>query len=332
MFNYFYHQILRKTIISFGTLFNNITIQKKDDNDNTFSIVKVPIAYGPTQKFLARLEQQANLNRSVEIQLPRMSFEFNGISYDPQRKLTTTTTFSSKNDEDGATVRKAYMPVPYNMNFELSIYTKINDDMLQIIEQVLPYFQPEFTLTVDLVEEIGEKRDIPIIINNIKMSDDYEGDFSKRRSLIYTINFTAKTYLFGPVSDASKDIVKKVAIGYVAGNRGSVERDVTYSVRPTATKSYTDNVITTLAENVSDNETEITLASSSGISKKSIITVSDESMLVESIDGNNVNVVRGYAGTTIANHVTGTSVQLVVEADNALIEPGDEFGFDSEFI
>lgn len=331
MFTYFYHQILRKTIISFGTLFNNITIEKKDDNDNTFSTVKVPIAYGPTQKFLARLTQQADLNRPVEIQLPRMSFEFNGITYDPQRKLTTTQTFQAV-DKDDNKIKETYMPVPYNMNFELSIYTKINDDMLQIIEQILPYFQPEYSLTVDLVKELGEKRDIPIIINNIKMSDDYEGDFSKRRSLVYTVSFTAKTYLFGPVTDASKNIIKKASVEYLAGTPKRYERDVTYSVVPTATKSYTDNQVTTLAENVSNDEVEITLASASGIAKDNIITVSNESMLVESVDGNEVKVVRGYANTTITNHVSGTGVQLVVEADNALIEPGDEFGFDSEFI
>ena len=331
MFTYFYHQILRKTIISFGTLFNNITIEKKDDNDNTFSTVKVPIAYGPTQKFLARLTQQADLNRPVEIQLPRMSFEFNGITYDPQRKLTTTQTFQAV-DKDDNKIKETYMPVPYNMNFELSIYTKINDDMLQIIEQILPYFQPEYSLTVDLVKELGEKRDIPIIINNIKMSDDYEGDFSKRRSLVYTVSFTAKTYLFGPVTDASKNIIKKASVEYLAGTPKRYERDVTYSVVPTAAKSYTDNQVTTLAENVSNDEVEITLASASGIAKNNIITVSNESMLVESVDGNEVKVVRGYANTTITNHVSGTGVQLVVEADNALIEPGDEFGFDSEFI
>ena len=331
MFTYFYHQILRKTIISFGTVFNNITIEKKDDNDNTFSTVKVPIAYVPTQKFLARLTQQADLNRPVEIQLPRMSFEFNGITYDPQRKLTTTQTFQAV-DKDDNKIKETYMPVPYNMNFELSIYTKINDDMLQIIEQILPYFQPEYSLTVDLVKELGEKRDIPIIINNIKMSDDYEGDFSKRRSLVYTVSFTAKTYLFGPVTDASKNIIKKASVEYLAGTPKRYERDVTYSVVPTATKSYTDNQVTTLAENVSNDEVEITLASASGIAKDNIITVSNESMLVESVDGNEVKVVRGYANTTITNHVSGTGVQLVVEADNALIEPGDEFGFDSEFI
>lgn len=331
MFTYFYHQILRKTIISFGTLFNNITIEKKDDSDNTFSTVKVPIAYGPTQKFLARLTQQADLNRPVEIQLPRMSFEFNGITYDPQRKLTTTQTFQAV-DKDDNKIKETYMPVPYNMNFELSIYTKINDDMLQIIEQILPYFQPEYSLTVDLVRELGEKRDIPIIINNIQMSDDYEGDFSKRRSLVYTISFTAKTYLFGPVTDASKNVIKKASVEYLAGTPKRYERDVTYSILPTATKSYTDNQVTTLAQNVSDAEVEITLTSASGIAAKNIITISDESMLVESVNGNEVRVIRGYANTTITNHVSGTGVQLVVEADNALIEPGDEFGFDSEFI
>jgi len=251
--------------------------------------------------------------------------------YDPQRKLTTTQTFQAV-DKDDNKIKETYMPVPYNMNFELSIYTKINDDMLQIIEQILPYFQPEYSLTVDLVKELGEKRDIPIIINNIKMSDDYEGDFSKRRSLVYTVSFTAKTYLFGPVTDASKNIIKKASVEYLAGTPKRYERDVTYSVVPTATKSYTDNQVTTLAENVSNDEVEITLASASGIAKNNIITVSNESMLVESVDGNEVKVVRGYANTTITNHVSGTGVQLVVEADNALIEPGDEFGFDSEFI
>ena len=130
MFEYFYHEILRKTVISFGTLFNDINIKKTDSSDNVTSVVKVPLAYGPMQKFLARLEQSEDLNKATQITLPRMSFEMTGISYDSARKVTTTQTFLAGTKDDGTDIRKNYMPVPYNVDFELSIYTKINDEML----------------------------------------------------------------------------------------------------------------------------------------------------------------------------------------------------------
>jgi hypothetical protein len=152
MFEYFYNEILRKTIISFGTLFNDITILQGD------SYIKVPLAYGPTQKFLARLNQSPDLNKSTAITLPRISFEFTGLVYDPSRKVTTTQTFTVKDPNDGTETKKAYMPVPYNMQFELSVMTKLNDDALQIIEQILPYFQPSYNITVDLVSSINEKK------------------------------------------------------------------------------------------------------------------------------------------------------------------------------
>jgi hypothetical protein len=137
MFEYFYHEILRSTIVAFGTIFNDISIKHTNDSDNVTSVIKVPLAYGPTQKFLARLEQVPDLNKPVQISLPRMSFEFTGLTYDPSRKVTTTQTFLSGLASDTTKPRKTYMPVPYNMSFELAIYTKLNDDMLQIVEQML---------------------------------------------------------------------------------------------------------------------------------------------------------------------------------------------------
>ena len=148
MFEYFYNEILRRTIISFGTLFNDISVKNEE------TVVKVPLAYGPTQKFLARLEQSPDLNKSTAMSLPRMSFEFIGLTYDPARKISTTQKFSVKDPTDGSEVKKTYVPVPYNMQFELSIMTKLNDDMLQIIEHILPYFQPSYNLTIDLVKSI----------------------------------------------------------------------------------------------------------------------------------------------------------------------------------
>ena len=177
MFGHFYHEILRKIIVSFGTMFNGITIKHVTDNGASFSEMNVPLAYGPTQKFLARITQDPTLTKGVQISLPRMSFEFNGLTYDPTRKVTTTQTFLTSSPNSKTKTKKVYMPVPYNMNFELSIYTKLNDDMLQIVEQIIPYFQPSYNLTVNLLSEVNEKRDIPIVLENIEMQDDYEGDF-----------------------------------------------------------------------------------------------------------------------------------------------------------
>ena len=136
MFEYFYNEILRRTIISFGTLFNTITIK------NEGSVVRVPLAYGPIQKFLARIEQSPDLNKPMAITLPRMSFEYTGMTYDPTRKLTQTQQIVVKNPADGTDIKKQFVPVPYNMQFELGIMCKLNDDALQIVEQLLPFFQP----------------------------------------------------------------------------------------------------------------------------------------------------------------------------------------------
>ena len=193
---YFYHQNIRKTIVAFGNLFNNLYIKHEDGDGNDYSDVRVPLAYGPTQKFLARLEQQADLNKPVAITLPRMSFEMNSIKYDPARKSGISQSFKSS---DGNNIKKVFMPVPYNIGFELNIMEKLNEDVLQIIEQILPFFQPAFSVTVDMVDIIGEKKDIPIVLDDISFRDDYEGDFSTRRILLYTLRFTAKTYLFGPI-------------------------------------------------------------------------------------------------------------------------------------
>jgi len=228
---YYYHEIIRKTIIGLGTLFNDINIKHKNDSDSVISEMKVPLAYGPTQKFLARLEQQADLNKAVQITLPRMSFEMTSIDYDSTRKTGVTQTFRAVDNNDK--MKKVFMPVPYNIGFELSILCKLNDDALQIVEQILPYFQPSFNITIDLVESIGEKRDIPVVLNSVSMQDDYEGDFSTRRALIYRLQFTAKTYLFGPVADNPEGLIRKVIVdNYADTNTLTAKREMRYTVVP----------------------------------------------------------------------------------------------------
>ena len=232
---YFYHEILRKTIIAFGTLFNDIHIQHDDRSGGTLSETKVPLIYGPKQKFLAKLEQQEELTKATAITLPRMSFEMTSMNYDSSRKASVTRTFKAidSRDPSNTKAKKVYLPVPYNVGFELNVMTKLNDDALQIVEQILPFFQPAFNVTIDLVESIGEKRDIPIVLENISFSDEYEGDFSTRRVLMYTFNFNAKTYLFGPVADSTEGLIKKVQVDYYADtNVQQAKREMRYTVTP----------------------------------------------------------------------------------------------------
>jgi hypothetical protein len=237
---YYYHEIIRKTIIAFGTLFNQIHIKHKDDGGNTYSEMRVPLAYGPTQKFLARLEQQATLNKPVQITLPRMSFEMTSIQYDASRKSGITQTFKAVDANNN--MKKVFMPVPYNIGFELSILCKLNDDALQIVEQILPYFQPAFNITVDLVESIGEKRDIPVVLNSVAFQDDYEGDFSTRRALIYTLQFTAKTYLFGPVVENPEGLIRKVIVDtYTETDTTTAKREMRYTVVPNPIDAQPDD-------------------------------------------------------------------------------------------
>tara|TARA_A100001201_G_scaffold81262_1_gene72522 strand:+ start:93 stop:938 length:846 start_codon:yes stop_codon:yes gene_type:complete len=249
--NYYYHEIIRKTIIAFGTLFNDIHVRHTDQAGNAAGEIKVPLAYGPSQKFLARLTQQADLNKAVQITMPRMSFEMSSIDYDSTRKSSLVQTF--KTCDDGSKVKKVFMPVPYNIGFELNVLSKLNDDSLQILEQILPYFQPHFNLTIDLVESIGEKRDIPIILESISFQDDYEGNFDTRRALIHTLRFTAKTYLFGHIADSSDGLIRKVQVDmYSDTNRQTAKREMRYTVTPTSKIDRND-------DNVIDNSDHLLL-------------------------------------------------------------------------
>ena len=323
MFGYFYHEILRKTVIGFGTLFNEINIKHKKTNGSNISTIKVPLSYGPTQKFLARLEQSPNLNQPVQLTLPRMSFELTGLLYDPSRKVTTTQTFNEVDESDNK-IKKVYMPVPYNMIFELSIMTKTNDDMLQIIEQILPYFQPHYNLTIKLVSEINEKRDIPIILDNISMQDTYEGNFTTRRALIYTLRFTAKTYLFGPLPTDPRGLIKKVTIDSRVG-MDNPSRQVRYSVVPKATQDYNNDASTTITEDLPADDSYFTVNNGSIIPIGSYISINGESMIVrsKSNSGNKIGVER----TQSVLHPSGSVVNLVTVVDNDFVEADDDFGF-----
>ena len=330
MFEYFYNEIFRSVIIGFGSLFNGLEIQKKDSDNDVFSVIKVPLAYGPTQKFLARLQQNPDLNHPVQMTLPRMSFEFTNLAYDPSRKSTQTQQVVLTTP-DGSTDKKSYLPVPYNMTITLSVYTKLNDDMLQIVEQIVPYFQPGYTIPIKFLGQFQETQNIPVVLENIDMSDEYEGNFDTRRALIYTFTFTAKTYVFGPLKDVSSDIIKKVSVGYVAGRTGggpSYQRDVTYQVAPRALKDYDGDVVTLLAENVDMVENVIDVDDASGLTEGSYIYIDNEELYIETISGNKLVTRRAQDQTALENHVTGSKVYAITAKDNSMVALGDDFGFD----
>ena len=202
MFGYFYNESMRRMTIAFGQLFNNIQIKRKDSNDSVIQSIRVPLAYAPKEKFLARLDAQPSLdNREFAVTLPRMSFEISGIAYDSSRKLTRVQKFKHvKAGKEGKVLNYNFVPVPYNISYNLYSFTASAEAGLQIIEQILPFFQPDYTVTVNAIPELDIKRDIPIVLNSVDYEDTYSGDFSQRRAVIYTLGFTAKTYLFGPAT------------------------------------------------------------------------------------------------------------------------------------
>ena len=244
--NYFYHKIIRKTVTTFGTLFNNIQLKTLDANGKDVMQQKVPLAYGPVQKFLARLNAAPDLDKKVTITVPRLSFEMTSISYDSSRKVPPIQRNRAVGDGQTTTTKTQYLPVPYNIGFELNVIAKSQDDALQILEQVLPFFQPQFSMTVDLIPEMNEKRDIPIILESIDFTDDYEGDYSTRRYIYYTLRFSVKTFMYGPV--AANDIIRKSIATTLVGDRNTNARAMEYNVTPKALEDKNNDGVINAAD------------------------------------------------------------------------------------
>ena len=237
----FYNQGFKKLIVAFGQIFNNIVIQRTNSTGGVTARIKVPLAYAPKEKFLVRLDQQANLeSREFATTLPRMGFEITGLAYDSSRKLTRVQKYSKvKSNEDGKKMNFNYTPVPYNITMNLYVFTATAEDGLQIIEQILPYFQPDYTVTVNVVPDLGIKRDIPIVLGNIGYEDTYDGSFTQRRAVIYTLSFTAKTYLFGPMDN--QNVIKTVQADVGSDTDSPLTREERIVVVPDPTTADADD-------------------------------------------------------------------------------------------
>mgnify|MGYP001484666272 FL=1 len=322
--SYFYNETIRKTVIAFGTLFNNIKIKKFANDGKAISQIKVPIAYGPMQRFLARIEQQPNFDDNVAINLPRLSFEITSYAYDPSRKSSPITKFTGKGS-DKTKHKKIFLPVPYEIGFRLSFATKQQDDALQIIEQILPHFQPSFNVTVNMLESVEEKRDVPFTLANVSFVDEYEGDFSTRRFIQYDLDFVAKTYFYSEIPTDESGIIKKVQVDYSTAIRAP--RAQRYTVVPQAVKDYNNDTTTTITSEITTKQTMISVSSAASLSTNTYIQINSEVFRIREINGTNLLVQRGQFGSKITEHYAGTTISQVDAQDSALIEVGDEFGF-----
>ena len=343
---HFYHEIVRKTIIGFGTLFNNIELRRTDKSGNIIQTVKVPLAYGPREKFLARLDTEPRLENRAEvgIQLPRISFEMKGISYDSTRKMSPINICTQRKSAETKAIYKQFAPVPYNIDFELNIISKNNDESVQILEQILPYFQPVFSISLKLVTATAETKDVPIVLQNVGIDDQYEGDFNTRRALIHTLNFVAKTYLYGPVT--TQDVIKTVNVD-IGTAINTASRYVQYSATPKALQDYTADGTGINANDVNVDSNTITLTNHGFVTSDFVTYRSDvngtafggltnlEEYYIIRLNDNAFRVATTKYNSSVGRAVdltsqgTGTDhkFSIINTLDDALVEPDDNFGF-----
>lgn len=202
----YYFSTIERMVTYFGTLFNDLYITRTDAEGDVTQLIKVPLVYAAKDKMLAKLMEDPDIDKQSAITLPRMSFEFMDLIYDNSRMLPSIQKTARIDNTNANKLRRQYTPVPYNFDFSLYIYVKNSSDGRKIVEQILPFFTPEWTATVNLIPEMGETKDIPIVLINVGFTDQSDGSFTDRRAIIWTLSFTVKGYLYGPV--VSKPIIK----------------------------------------------------------------------------------------------------------------------------
>jgi hypothetical protein len=245
--DHFYHKQIRNTVIAFGTIFNNINIKRLDSSGNPLQNIRVPLSYSPKEKFIERLDQNSDLtgsDSSVAITLPRMAFDITGYAYDGSRKLNKNQKITAvTTNSDTSKLNSQYMPVPYDVSFELNAFTANSDDGLQILEQILPYFQPDYTVTMIQDRTMDTKRDIPFILESVDYEDSYQGTLTSLRRIIYSLKFTAKIYLYGPISTSA--VIKKVSADlYTNTSDKAPSRSERVTVTPNPTSADKDDTYT----------------------------------------------------------------------------------------
>lgn len=230
--NYFYNETTRKYVAVFGTIFNQLKIARKKNDGTGHQSMIVPLSYAPFQKVLARVNADPDLlnSRRTAVRLPRMSFEITSIAYDPSRKIGSTQKMRKENKAENDSSRSfLYSSVPYNIDFSLYIMTKYAEDASQLMEQILPFFTPDWTVSAKMVPDL-DPIDIPVILNSVTTEDLYEGDFETRQSVLYTLSFTLKGYYFGP--EKQKKVIKFIEADFATGTLANTAFEERLTIRP----------------------------------------------------------------------------------------------------
>lgn len=241
--NPYRHQITKKIIIAFGKLFSNIKIQRFNTSDEIEQLIDVPISYGNKEKWYQRLREEKDIDTRVAVTLPRIGFEISGMQYDSSRRLNQLTQYRNCGPDDNGNFLSAFAPVPYKLGFSLYVMTKTQDDMFQIIEQIIPFFGPKYTLAVNALPELSIIQDVPIVLDSITTTDSYEGVMEDRREIVSTLSFTAHVEYFGPVRQDNNIILHtRVKIDPQSGDTArQVDTDVVGTIdNYTVIESYFD--------------------------------------------------------------------------------------------
>ena len=225
---HFYHATMRKSVAVFGTLFNNINVIRKDGSGGILNQIKVPLAYGPKQKFLARLDQEAGFEAPLAIKLPRMAFEISSLEIDDSQKLQKKNKIVETHGSDVTKRKTISHYTSYNIGMSLFILTKNQDDGLQIMEQILPYFQPDYTVTIKPVDNFTLKQDVPIVLDSVSIDDQYEGDFTERRVLTYQLDFTMKMKFYGPTKDVG--LIREINVDIEKFGTQNIMEEIDFTV------------------------------------------------------------------------------------------------------
>ena len=298
----FYHQTIRKYVAVFGTLFNDINIERKNSSGTVVERLKVPLAYGPKQKWLLAIQDTTADRKVTATRTPRMGFSMTGVSYDTARKLNTIGRNVKANTSSTTTsMVTMYNPVPYNFDFQLFILVKNAEDGTQILEQILPYFTPEFTVTVNTIPDMNIKADVPILLNSSDVADEYEGDLSARRTITWTLSFTLKGFIYPNIT--SGQVIKTIEVNFrIPGGDTEIElaEFIIFEDSTPDTTNYilldgTNIVVFTLLESgTADTTSELRLLLEDGT-----FALQEESD----------NTYRTYSRARIANEKTTDGVQ-----------------------
>lgn len=299
---HFYHGTLRKIVSVFGTLFNNLSVVRKDAAGNVTSVVRVPLAYGPRQKFLARISEKPDVTTDgVAIKLPRMSFEITSLTYDTISKINNSNTVIAQNSTDPFVRNSIRAGVPYRIGMQLNIIAKNQDDALQLVEQILPYFQPEYTVTVKDVEGANVKNDVPIVLVSVGFSDDYEGDFMSRRAIIYTLDFELRVRFYGNV--LKQKVIKAAAVDIAIGPEGTpTTESIIVGVNPSTARPTDDpstyDIITSINYLPLSSSWEITTGTGTG-------TFVANEIVIGNTSGTTAHVFSVAGNTIMLNQASG---------------------------